>query len=74
MPAFDWEAFTPLGRIFRERQFARVQVSVERLDDEIYEAASSGNMNRARYLEGCRGQVPRWMAEADERTTRRAEA
>lgn len=62
--------------IFRERQFTRVQVSVERLDDEIYEAASMLGLDspRVRYLEWVREQVPRWMAEAEERATRRAEA
>ena len=60
--------------IFRERQFARVQASVERLDDEIYEAAVNGRDKRVKYLEWVKGQVPRWMAEAEERARRRAAA
>ena len=67
MPVFDWEASTPVGRILRERQFARVQASVEKLDDEIYEAAVNGRDKRVKYLEWCREPVPRWMAGAGAR-------
>jgi hypothetical protein len=38
--------------IFRERQFARGPGMVERLDDEIYEAAVNGRDKRVKYLTG----------------------
>ena len=50
-----------------ERHIARVRASLERLDDEIYEAAVSGQEARVRYLEWCREQVPRWTAESAQR-------
>lgn len=61
---------TATDLIFRERQFRRVQGSVERLDDEIYEAAVNGREKRVRYLEWVREQVPRWLAEGEERGRR----
>jgi hypothetical protein len=60
---------TSANQILLERQVARFQASVEKLDDEIYEAASNGLDKRTKYLEWVREQVPRWMAEAEERAT-----
>jgi hypothetical protein len=65
---------TSVTQVLLERHLGRVSASVEKLDDKIYEAAVNGLDDRVRYLEWCRGQVPRWMAEAEERATRRAEA
>lgn len=63
-------ASTLTERVLRERQIARITASVERLDDEIYKAAVNGNAARARYLEWVREQVPRWLAEGEERGRR----
>lgn len=63
-----------VGLILAQRHMERVTASVERLDDEIYEAAVNGNVKRARYLEWCKEQVPRWLAEGEERERRRRAA
>lgn len=59
--------FDPLP-VLRARQIARVQESVERLDDEIYEAAVNGLDKRVRYLEFIRERVPEWLAAGEARS------
>ena len=75
-----WLAPTETERILSERQFARVQAAVKKLsdeiDDEMYEAIASGKIGfdgstpRVRYLQWCREQGPRWMAESLQRAQR----
>lgn len=57
---------TRVEQILMERQLSRVAASVERLDDEAYEAASTQGLDspRVRYLEFVREQIPRWLGEA----------
>ena len=63
-----------IDRLMLERHIGRVRASLERLDDEIYEAAVSGQEARVRYLEWCREQVPRWVAEGEQRSRRERRA
>lgn len=67
----DFEGYTLAGQILRARQIRRVTASIERLDDEIYEAAVNGREARTRYLEYVREQFPRWLAESEERSRQR---
>lgn len=56
--------FDPLT-VLRARQIARVQGSIERLDDEVYEAAVSGREARVRYLEFVWERIPEWLAAGE---------